>query len=60
MISANSANSAVPFSGAAPTEINDVFDGGKLEGVTGPIVNSEADLDCCRKYGLLTRKRLNS
>ncbi len=45
-------------SGPVLVEINDVFDCGRFEGVTGPILRNEAVLDCCRKYGLLTHKRL--
>lgn len=51
----------IGFSESGPVliEINDVFDCGRFEGVTGPILKNEAVLDCCRKYELLTHRRLD-
>lgn len=46
-------------SGPVLVEINDIFDSGRFESVTGPILKDEAVLDCCRQYGLLTHNRLN-
>ncbi len=49
----------VGFSESGPVliEINDVFDCSRFEGVNGPILKSEAVLDCCLKYELLTHNR---
>ena len=52
----------IGFSESGPVliEINDVFDCGRFEGVTGPILKNAAVLECCKKYGLLTHRRWNS
>jgi len=51
----------IGFSESGPVliEINDVFDCGRFEGVTGPILKNKAVLDCCRKYQLLTHRHLD-
>lgn len=46
-------------SGPVLVEINDVFDCGRFEGVTGPILKNPAVLECCREYEMLTHRRLD-
>lgn len=50
----------IGFSETGPVliEVNDVFDCGRFESVTGPILKNEAVLEACRQYGLLTHNRL--
>ena len=40
-------------------EVNDIFDCGRFESVTGPILKNKAVLDCCREYGMLTHNGLD-
>ena len=50
----------IGFSETGPVliEVNDVFDCGRFESVTGPILKDEAVLKACRQYGLLTHNLL--
>lgn len=51
----------IGFSESGPIliEVNDIFDCGRFESVTGPILKNEAVLECCKKYAMLTHNRLN-
>jgi len=50
----------IGFSETGPVliEVNDIFDCGRFESVTGPILKDEAVLKACREYGLLTHRLL--
>ena len=50
----------VGFSENGPVlvEVNDIFDCGRFESVTGPILKDDAVLKACKEYGLLTHNRL--
>jgi hypothetical protein len=51
----------IGFSESGPilVEVNDIFDCGRFESVTGPILRNKAVLDCCKAYGMLTHNRLH-
>ncbi|NNE90833.1 MAG: hypothetical protein HKN23_04230 [Verrucomicrobiales bacterium] len=44
--------------GPVLVEVNDIFDCGRFESVTGPILKNEKVLKACQKYGLITHNRL--
>ena len=50
----------IGFSETGPVliEVNDIFDCGRFESVTGPILKDEAVLNACKQYGLITHNLL--